>query len=412
MPSWLSGSRDLSFYLGARLCGTIGIQVQSVAIGWQVYARTGDAMDLGWVGLSQFLPLALLSLHAGNVADRSDRRRIVVLTRLVYALGSLALAGLSVVPESGVAPVYAVLMLLGATRAFLSPAHVALLPWLVPGDRLSRAIAMSSTTFQIATIGGPALGGLIYAFGGATTAYLVAAACELAAAGLVFAIQVQIPQREPPRESAVERVLEGVRFVWNEKVLLGAISLDLFAVLLGGAVALMPIFARDILQVGATGLGLLRGAPAVGAAVVALTLAVRPLSRRAGPWMLVSVALFGIATIVFGLSQHFAASVVALAVLGAADMVSVVVRQSLVQLRTPDEMRGRVASVNMVFIGASNELGEFESGITAALLGRGAIGAVRAAILGGVGTLIVTGLWTLAFPQLRRVDRLQPSDPS
>lgn len=407
MPGPLGGSRDLSLYLAARLSGTVGIQVQSVAIGWQVYARTGDAMDLGWVGLSQFLPLALLSLYAGTVADRFDRKRILTLTRLLYAAGSLALAGLTFAPGWGVAPVYGVLVLLGATRAFASPANVALLPWMVPGERLPRAIALSSTTFQVATIAGPALGGLVYAAGGPTRAYVTAAACELLSAALVVAIGVKLPKRERPLESAVERVLEGVRFVWNEKVLLGAISLDLFAVLLGGAVALMPIFARDVLEVGATGLGLLRGAPAVGAALVAVTLAVRPLSRRAGPWMLACVALFGVATIVFGLSRDFALSLAALAVLGGADMVSVVVRQSLVQLWTPDEMRGRVASVNMIFIGASNELGEFESGATAAILGRGAVGAVRAAVLGGVGTLLVTGLWTALFPQLRRIDRLE-----
>lgn len=394
--------RDLPLYLAARLIGTVGIQVQSVAIGWQVYARTGDAMDLGWVGLSQFLPLALLSLYAGTVADRYDRKRILTVTRVAYAGGALALAGLTFRPGWGVAPIYGVLVLLGATRAFAAPANVALLPWLVPAKRLPRAIALSSTTFQIGTIAGPALGGLIYAAGGPVTAYVIAAGCELASAALVIALAAKLPRREAPAESGVERVLEGLRYVWNEKVLLGAISLDLFAVLLGGAVALMPVYARDILEVGETGLGLLRAAPAVGAAAVALTLAFRPIGRRAGPWMLVCVALFGVATITFGLSEHFVLSLVALAVLGGADMVSVVVRQSLVQLWTPDAMRGRVASVNMVFIGASNELGEFESGITAAWLGT-----VRAVVLGGAGTLLVTGLWTALFPSLRRIDRLE-----
>lgn len=394
-------TRDLVKYLGARLAGTLGVQVQSVAIGWQVYARTGDPMDLGWVGLSQFLPLAVLSLWAGTVADRFDRKRILVVCRAVYALGALGLAGLSLMPEWGVLPIYGVLVLLGATRAFAAPAAWSLLPGLVSADRLPRSIALSSTTFQVGTIAGPALGGGIYAVAGATTAYVTAALFELGAVVFLLAIRRVLPEREPPPETGVALVATGLRYVWQKRVLLGAISLDLFAVLLGGAVALLPIYARDILDVGATGLGVLRSAPAFGAAAMAVLLAVRPIRQDAGQRMLVAVAIFGVATIVFGLSQSFVLSVVALAIVGASDMISVVVRQTLIQVRTADAMRGRVASVSTIFIGASNELGEFESGLTAAWWGP-----VTAVVVGGVGTLVVTLLWAVLFPSLRKADRI------
>lgn len=360
-------------------------------------------MDLGWVGLSQFLPVALLSLWAGGVADRFDRKRILILCRIAYSIGALALAVLANVEGWGVLPIYAVLVMLGATRAFAAPAGNALLPGLVHADRLPRAIALSSTTFQIGTIAGPALGGAIYAVGGGTTAYVAAAGFELAAVVLLLVIRRVLPAREPPREVGVALLVSGVKYVWREKVLLGAISLDLFAVLLGGAVALMPIYARDILHVGEVGLGALRAAPAAGAAIVAITLAARPLSRHAGAKMLAGVVVFGIATIVFGVSESFPLSLVALAALGGADMISVIVRQSLVQLRTADAMRGRVASVNAIFIGASNELGEFESGVTAAWLG-----VVPAVVVGGIGTIAVAALWAVVFPQLRKIDRLEP----
>ncbi len=397
-----SGSRALTLFLGARFVGTIGVQVQSVAIGWQIYARTRDPLHLGWVGLAQFVPLALLSLWAGGVADRYDRRRILVSCRALYALGSLALAGLTLAPGFGVGPVYGVLIVLGSIRAFAAPASWALLPGLVSGEQLPRAIGMSSGTFQAATVAGPALGGMIYAAGGPGAAYLTTSVCEITAVCLLLAIEMAPTHREPLRERGISLVVEGLRYVWREKILLGAISLDLFAVLLGGAVALMPIFAREILHVGEVGLGLLRSAPAFGAALVAGVLAFRPIARRAGAWMFTGVAIFGGATIVFGLSNNFVVSLVALAVLGAADMVSVVIRQSLVQLSTPDAMRGRVSSVSMIFVGASNELGEFESGLTAAWLGT-----VRAVVVGGIGTLLVTGVWAALFPQLRRADRLE-----
>ena len=405
----LADSRDLAVYLGSRLAGTLGVSTQSVAIGWQIYSRTGDMLDLAWVGLAQFVPLALLSLFAGNVADRYDRKRILVLSRGLFGVGSLALAALSFLPELGVTPVYGVLVFLGATRAFAAPASWALLPALVSPERLPRAIAMSSTTFQIATIAGPSLGGFIYALGGPVSAYVAAALFELVAVALLAAIRRELPRHEAPAEKGMTLLLSGVRYVWREKILLGAISLDLFAVLLGGAVGLLPVFASDVLRVGETGFGMLRSAPAVGAALMAILLALRPISRRAGWWMLACVAIFGVATIVFGLSKSFALSLGALVVLGAADMVSVVIRQSIVQLSTPDEMRGRVSSVNMIFIGASNELGDFESGATAALFGEPPVGAIRAVVVGGVGTLLVTGLWSALFPELRRAEAVNKS---
>lgn len=394
-----TGSRDLVLYLGSRLAGTLGYQIQSVAIGWQIYVHTGDVLDLAWVGLSQFLPLALLSLWAGNVADRFDRKRILTVCRALYGVGSLALAGLSLKLEWGVAPIYAILVLLGATRAFAAPAAWSLLPGLVPASTLPRAIAMSSSTFQLSTIIGPTLGGLLYDFGGPVTAYVTAAACELVSVAGLLAIRRVLPPREASTESGLALVAAGLRYVWDKKIVLGAISLDLFAVLLGGAVVLMPVYAKDILHVGESGLGLLRSAPAVGALLVAGLLALRPITKRAGWWMFGAVAIFGVATIVFGLSTSFPLSLAALAILGAADMISVVIRQSLVQLSTPDEMRGRVASVNMIFIGASNELGDFEAGLTARIFG-----VVRSVVIGGIGTLVVTGLWAAMFPELRRAE--------
>jgi len=392
---------DLPVYLASRVFGTTGIQIQSLAIGWEVYETTGNALDLGWVGLAQFLPLLMLSLPAGAVADRLNRKLILGTCRIVYTLGALALASSALMAGGSLLPTFLVLALLGATRAFSFPAASALLPALVTVDRLPRAIAMSSTTFQVATIGGPAVGGLIYAAFGAHAAYLTAAGCLAISGVCVFSLRTAMAKRAPTTEGPVARVAHGLRYVFREKILLGAISLDLFAVLLGGAVALMPIFARDILDVGETGLGMLRSAPAVGAAATAVFFAFFPMKRHAGRLMFSAVGLFGGATIAFGLSESFALSLFSLAILGGADMVSVVIRQSLIQLRTPDEMRGRVSSVSYVFIGASNELGEFESGVTAAWLGT-----VRAVVLGGVGTLVVTGLWATMFPDLRRADRL------
>ena len=392
---------NLPFFLLARLLGALGIQIQSLTIAWEVYDRTRDPLALAWVGLAQFLPLVLLSLYAGSFADRHDRRRTLTVCRLLYTSGAVALALFSLRGGVSVIPIYAVLVGLGATRAFSWSAGASLLPNLVPGERLARAIAMSSTAWQVATIGGPALAGLVLATVGAAGAYFIAAGFALSSAVFIYLLR---PRAFKPQldESGLARLLGGLRFVFNKRIVLGAISLDLFAVLLGGAVALLPIYAEEILNVGTTGFGLMRSAPAVGALVVAVWLASRPLERRAGVKMFIGVGLYGVGTVIFALSTDFALSLAALALLGAADMVSVVVRQSLIQLHTPDSLRGRVSAVNMVFIGASNELGEFESGVTARLFGT-----VRAAVIGGVGTLIVTGVWAAWFPELRRVDRLE-----
>lgn len=395
--------RNLGIFLASRIIDTVGQQIQSIAVGWQVWQITHDELMLGMVGLAQFVPLVLLALVGGSVADRFDRRRVVVITQIGYAAGALALVAAT---GLGVDPILLVLVGLGALRAFKWPASSALVPWLVARDRLPRAIALSASTFQIGMIAGPAIGGAIYLWAGPEAAYLTTFGCELVAAALTFVLDVRMPERAPVTENAWQRMLVGVRYLWRTKVILGAIGLDLFAVLFGGAVALMPIFADEILRVGAGGLGLLRAAPAAGALVVLGVLAFRPIKSRAGWWMLGGVALFGGATIVFGASESFPLSIAALVVAGAADAVSVVVRQSLIQLRTPDEMRGRVSAVSFVFIGASNELGELESGVTAKWLGT-----VRATILGGVGALLVTGLWALVFPSLRDVDELSSDAP-
>ncbi|MEM7678741.1 MAG: MFS transporter, partial [Myxococcota bacterium] len=389
----------MPLFLVARLVSSAAIQIQSVTIGWEVYNRTGDPLALAVVGLAQFLPLVLLSLYAGSFADRNDRRLTLAVCRGLYAVGALALALLSSRDGTDVWPIYVVLVGLGATRAFSWSAGSSLLPNLVPTHSLSRAIALSSTAFQVATIGGPALAGLVLSWVGASGAYTLSAALSVVGVVLVLALRPR-PFVPVTGESGWARLLGGLRFVFRKRIVLGAISLDLFAVLLGGAVALMPIYAEDILKVGTTGFGLLRSAPAVGALVVALMLASRPMERRAGLKMFIGVGLFGVGTLIFALSTNFVLSLAALVLIGAADMVSVVVRLSLIQLHTPDGLRGRVSAVNMVFIGASNELGEFESGVTARLFGT-----VRAAVIGGVGTLIITGVWAGLFPELREIDR-------
>jgi MFS family permease len=408
--AWWSafGHRDFNLFQGARLLSVLGTQMQSVAIGWQIYAITGRPIDLAWVGLAQFFPAAGLSLVTGQVADRFERRRILV---VCYAAMAALSAMLLAIARSGaggdsVLPIYAVLVGVGVTRAFQAPASQSILPSLVPLEHFGNAVTWSSSFWQTAMVFGPTLGGLAYAASrGPGPVYAIAACCMLASCSLVSAMRPVAPRERPPSPSSSDggsSVLAGVRYVWRNEIVLGAISLDLFAVLLGGATALLPIYARDILDLGPWALGVLRSAPAAGAAVTGILLALRPIERRAGARMLACVALFGVATIVFGLSRSFAVSVVALAVAGASDMVSVVVRSALVQLATPDEMRGRVSAVNMVFIGASNELGEFESGLTAQWLG-----AVPSVVLGGVGTLVVVAVWAWRFPKLRGVDRLQ-----
>jgi MFS family permease len=395
--------RDFRLYMGVRVLVTLALQVQLVAVGWHIYEQTHRARDLGYVGLAQFLPAIGFSIVTGHVADRFDRRRVLLACYLGLALCSVALAVLAgQAGQLDVRAIYAVLFLVGTARAFGGPAAQALMPGLVPREHFANAVAWSSSLWQLTTIVGPAVGGVVAAaFTEASSAYALCAALLLAACCLCAAMRPPVSRREH-RAASWSTLVAGVRYVAAHKVVLGAISLDLFAVLLGGAVALMPVFARDILHVGPVGLGVLRAAPAVGAASVAVALAYRPLRRRAGATMLACVAIFGLATIVFGLSRSAPLSLCCLLVIGASDMVSVAVRQTLVQLWTPDEMRGRVSAVNLVFVGASNELGEFESGLTADYLG-----AVRAVVLGGVGTCLVVLIWAMAFRDLRRVDRLE-----
>ena len=388
----------LGAYLASRFCAVAGSQVVTVAVGWQVYERTGSALALGFTGLAQFATVALFAPISGDVADRHDRRKVLAGCHLVYLVGTLLLAWVAARPELGIGPIYAVLALLGAARAFWGPAGQALLPALVAPRDFQRAVAWSSANFQVAMIGGPALGGYLLDLGGPRAAYLSAGGLVLVS--LLLVLRLRLRSEERATTGGLGRLLAGLTYVRRQPLILGAISLDLFAVLLGGATALMPIFARDILGVGADGLGLLRAAPGVGAGLVGLLLAFRPIQRHAGRRMFACVALFGLATIVFGLSRNFALSLLALVVLGAADMVSVVIRHTIVQLRTPAPMRGRVAAVNLVFIGASNELGELESGLTAAWFGT-----VPAVVLGGCAAIAVTVAWALLFPELRRIER-------
>jgi len=379
-----------------------------VAIAWHVYEVTGDPLALGFTGLAQFLAMAVLAPITGTVADRFDRRLVLAGCHLVYVACTLVLAWLASDPEAGVLPIYGVLAVLGAVRAFWMPTGQAMLPSLVPPEDFPRAVAWSSSNFQVALIGGPALGGALLGFGAATV-FLLAAALTLVSLVLILLVRIRNEVR-PASDVSWRSLLAGVSFVRSRPVILGAISLDLFAVLLGGAIALMPYYADEILHLGPVGLGLLRAAPGIGAGLVGISLAFRPIHRAAGRRLFGCVALFGIATIVFGLSRNAALSFLALVTLGAADMVSVVIRQTVVQIRTPDEMRGRVAAVNLVFISASNELGEFESGLTGKLLGN-----VPAVVLGGVGTLLVTALWTRLFPGLWHIESpedLGPSSPA
>ena len=403
-PSLLR-QRPFALFLGSRILSAAALQVQVVAVGWQVYDLTDSALALGLVGLAQFLPMLLLTLVVGQVADRVDRRRLVGLCRMVTALGGAGLAWGSLAGWLDRDTIFAFVVLFGTARAFEMPAQQALLAGVVAGRDLPRATAMSTSANQGATICGPALGGVLYALGGAGAAYGLAALAFLLAGLMVLAIR--IPARTLMRgKVTMESLFSGITFIWSRPALLGAVSLDMMAVLLGGAVALFPIYAKDILETGPWGLGMLRASPAIGALAMSLLLAWRPIGRGAGRRMFLAVILFGVATVVFGLSRSLFLSSAALILLGAADVVSVVVRQSLVQLSTPDEMRGRVAAVNALFIGTSNQLGEFESGVAAALLGP-----VAAVVLGGVGTVAVACLWMRWFPALLAIDRLEDVAP-
>lgn len=400
-PSAALRYADFRFFQTSRFAIVVATQMLSVAVGWHVYDITRRPIDLGYVGLAQFLPGFFLALPAGSAADRFDRRRLVALCQTVSGVCALALFAVAQSGSRSVETIYALLIAFGAARGVSGPAGQALMPDLVPAEHFSNAVAWGSSIWQVATIVGPAVGGLVYASGGPGLAYMLSAVLFLGSVAAVSMVKKE-PSREKKSAASWDSVLAGVRYVWRRKVIFGALSLDLFAVLLGGATALLPVYARDILHVGPSGLGALRSAPGLGAASMALILAARPLHRRAGATMFGCVGLFGIATVVFGVSRSFALSLVALVVLGAADLVSVVVRHTVVQLATPAEMRGRVSAVNVVFIGASNELGEFESGLTAAIFG-----VVPAVVLGGIGTCLVVALWAIFFPDLRRVDSLE-----
>jgi MFS family permease len=386
-------------FLSARLAVSIAVQMQTVAVGWQIYSITHDPLDLGLIGLSQFLPFVLLVLPAGHVADRRNRARIVSLCFSLELLCAILLLAFTLSGLAVAWPVFAVMVIFGIARAFSMPAGQALLPNLVPPELFARAVAVNSSTWQVSTIAGPAIGGLVYLLGPEVVYGTVAV---LLAGAVVLMIGLRAPPPMPTDEpDSWHTLLEGLRFVWRKKIILGAVSLDLFAVLFGGATALLPAYAQDVLHVGPDGLGWLRAAPGVGAAVIAFALTWQPIHRRVGALMFVGVAVFGVATVVFGLSESFWISIAALTVLGAADMVSVYIRHMLVQLETPDGIRGRVSAVNAVFIGASNELGEFESGVTAAWWGL-----KPAVVVGGIASIAIAGLWTRFFPALRRMDEL------
>jgi len=388
----------VAFWL-ARICSSFGFQMLSVAVGWQIYAITGRAFDLGLIGLVQFVPSLLLALPAGHVADQFERRRIVLVGQVVEWLAIAALAGLSLAHGIHELGILALIFVIGVAKAFEFPALQSMLPALVPARILPRAMAVNASAGQAAMIMGPALGGFLYVAGPGVV-YLVAAALYLVSVTMLVRLRYE---RAPPRRepATLKTLFAGVHFIRRRPDVLGVISLDLFAVLLGGATALLPIFARDILHTGPWGLGLLRAAPAAGALLMSLWLARHDMQRRVGPIMFASVAGFGVATLIFAVSTALWLSLLALFALGAFDMVSMVIRGALVQLDTPDDMRGRVSAVNAIFINTSNQLGEFESGMLAAWLG-----AVNATVLGGIGTLLVVGLWMAMFPSLRRRQQL------
>jgi len=396
--SQLLAQRQFMRFWLARIFGISAHQMLMLAISWHMYELTGSAWDLGLVGLFQFIPALVMALPAGHVIDRLHRGRIFATCMLVLASVAVVLGWATWHGQASRELIFLVAWILGLTRAFQMPAQQAITPLLVPKELFQRAIALSSTGVEVAVICGPALGGFLY-LNGALTVYSVCAV--LFTLSMMLTLWVHYVHVVRHNSLSWVSLFAGVAFVWERKVLLGAISLDLFAVLLGGATALLPIFARDILYVGPDGLGLLRSAPAVGALCMSVVITRWPIERQMGYKLLAAVAVFGLASVVFGLSDHFLLSLAALAATGAADNISVVTRLTLMQLETPDEMRGRVAAVNGVFIGASNELGEFESGLTAALWGP-----VASVVLGGMGTLLIAISWLKLFPALARRDKL------
>jgi MFS family permease len=405
-------SREFRFYSAARLMGIMGAEAQSVGVAWQVYQITHSALALGYTGLALFLPGIFFVLPAGHVADRYDRRTVILTCYSVQAIATSALLWLALHHSQNIWLIYAILFFIGAGRCFSGPAASALVPSLVPKEHFVNAVTWGSSIFQIANATGPMIGGLLFTiplahlfggrlarFNGAPLVY-----CFTLFGLLSFLSFFRVIKRRAPADKkgfTVDTMLAGLRYVIGTRLLLGSISLDLFAVLLGGAASLMPIFAVDILHSGANGLGLLRAMPSMGALVVSLTLLAHPIKHRAGKIMLFCVGLFGAATIVFGLSRNIVLSCAALVIIGATDMISVVVRSSILQLATPPEMRGRVSSINWLFIGVSNEVGEYESGLTAHWWG-----AVRAVVIGGIASMVVTGSWSVFFPALRHADTL------
>lgn len=398
--------RNFRLMWSARLAGALAMQMQAVALAWIVYDRARQTMDIGqsafligMIGLVQFVPILILSMFAGQAADRFDRKKILLITLTLEGASALALALLALDHDAPLWPIFVVAALFGAARSFMSPAINAVQPTLVPREVLPSAIAWGSLAWQVGSIAGPALGGYLYAYA-PWLPFAVAAGLFLLSIGWVAIMQMPIRIGVATGRS-LRLIVEGLSYVFHNRIVLGAISLDLFAVLLGGATALLPVYARDVLFIGADGLGHLRAAPAIGAIVVAAWIAVLPMRRNNGLWMFGGVAAFAIGTIVFGLSQNYWLSMAALALLGAGDMLSIYVRLTLIQLATPDEMRGRVSAASAVFVSASNELGEFRAGTMAQF-----IGAVPSVVLGGVAALGIAGLWAHLFPELRKADRL------
>jgi len=387
-------------YFTGNILGIIAHQMLTLAVGWEIYERTGSKLKLGYIGLAQYLPILLFTLPAGQIADRFNRKKILFLTLTMTTIAALAMLWVSATNGS-INVIYACLFLNGLARAFQAPARAAFVTQIVPREIFPNAVAWGSNSFEIATITGPALGGFMIAFFGKPTwVYLVTAVCSFAYLILLTGIEVGTPQdhREPIR---LEGLMTGLKFVWNSKVMVASITLDLFAVLLGGAVTLLPIYAKDILHVGPTGLGWMRAAPSIGAVFMALYIAHRPPMQKAGSTLLISVIGFGIATIIFGLSRSFGLSMLMLVLIGAFDSVSVIIRHTLVQMLTPDEMRGRVSAINSLFIGTSNELGGYESGLVAEYFGT-----VPSVVSGGIGTLIVVLIVGTVWPQLRKYGAL------
>jgi MFS family permease len=399
--------RDFALFLAGRFCNVLAAQMQWVAVGWYLYDLTRDPMTLGWAGLAAFVPIALLTLPAGDLADRADRRIVLFAAHMIQALAAALLLGLVAMHTTLTWPFYGALVLSGTTRALAGPASKSLVPLLVPREQFAQSVAWATSAQQVAIITGPALGGLIYLLGAPIT-FAACLVVALAAALAMLAIRTRVVGSREAGGTAFSRAMAGLRYLMAQPIVLGAISLDLFAVLLGGVNALLPVFARDILHVGPAGLGVLRSTFAVGAITTSLVLAQLPESRQphAGRALFGGVGLFGVGAIIFALGGHYVVAMVALFIMGASDAMSVFVRATVVQLATPEDMRGRVSAIHVLFVGCTNELGEFRAGLLASLFG-----AVPAALAGGIGTLVIVALWSQLFPGLRRVDRLSEVTP-